>query len=68
MFSAALQQKDVPLEKQVGQVVSAGADSRGRGMIINSARGIIFASKRSDFAEAASRETLKLHELINRYL
>jgi len=61
------QQKDVPLEKQVEQVVSAGKDSRKEGMIINSSRGIIFASKGADFAEAARRETQKLHDLINQY-
>ncbi len=62
------QQKDVPLEKQVEQVVSAGKDSHGRGIMINSARGIIFASKGEDFAEAARRETLKLHDFIMQYL
>ncbi len=62
------QQKDVPLEKQVEQVVSAGKDSRGKGIMINSARGIIFASKGEDFAEAARRETLKLHDFIMQYL
>ncbi len=51
----------------VGRTVSAGKDSRGQGMIINSSRGIIFASNGSDFAEAARRETLKLHHLINHY-
>jgi len=61
------QQKNVPLEKQVEQVVSVGKDSRGKGIMINSARGIIFASKGEDFAEAARRETLKLHDLINQY-
>lgn len=61
------QQKDTPLEKQVEQVVSMGKDSRGWGMIINSSRGIIFSSKGADFAEAARRETLKLHNLINQY-
>ncbi|HEY4519080.1 MAG TPA: orotidine-5'-phosphate decarboxylase [Candidatus Paceibacterota bacterium] len=61
------QQKDVPLEKQVEQVVLAGRDSRGKGMIVNSSRGIIFASKGHDFAEAARRETEKLHNLINKY-
>lgn len=42
--------------------------SAGRGMIINSSRGIIFASSGSDFAEAARRETLKLHNTIQQAL
>ncbi|MFH1866565.1 MAG: orotidine-5'-phosphate decarboxylase [Patescibacteria group bacterium] len=61
------QQKDIPVEQQVEQVVTAGQDSHGQGMIINSSRGIIFASSGDDFAEAARRETLKLHELINNF-
>ena len=36
-------------------------------MIINSSRGIIFASKGDDFAEAARRETKKLRDLINEF-
>ncbi|MFZ2484871.1 MAG: orotidine-5'-phosphate decarboxylase [Minisyncoccia bacterium] len=48
--------------------VNAGKDSRGRGMIINSSRGIIFASSGSDFALAARRETLKLHTAITECL
>jgi orotidine-5'-phosphate decarboxylase len=51
----------------VEKTVNAGKDSRGQGMIINSSRGIIFASKDEDFAEAARRETLKLDDLINQY-
>lgn len=51
----------------VEKTVSAGQDNRGRGMIINSSRGIIFASKEADFAEAARCETLKLHNMINQY-
>ncbi len=51
----------------VEKTVKAGKDSRGKGMIINSSRGIIFASKGADFAEAARRETEKLHNLINQY-
>ena len=51
----------------VEKTVSAGKDSRGYGMIINSSRGIIFASKGADFAEAARRETEKLRDLINQY-
>lgn len=41
-------------------VVRAGRDSKGQGLIINSSRGIIFASSGSDFAEAARRETQAL--------
>lgn len=48
--------------------VQAGKDSRGQGMIINSSRGIIFASKGPDFAQAARREAIKLHGAINQCL
>lgn len=48
--------------------VNAGKDSRNQGMIINSSRGIIFASNDSDFAEAARQETIKLNNSINRIL
>lgn len=51
----------------VKKTVLAGRDSRGQGMIINSSRGIIYASSGPDFAEAARAETLKLHNLINQY-
>src|SRR5258708_7493420 len=47
--------------------VKAGKDSRNQGMIINSSRGIIFASKGEDFAEAARAATEKLHAEINQY-
>lgn len=49
------------------KVVAAGKDSRGQGIIVNSSRGIIFASKDVDYAEAARRETEKLRNLINQY-
>lgn len=51
----------------IAKTVAAGADSRGKGMIINSSRGIIFASKEKDFAEAARRETIKLRDAINSF-
>lgn len=54
------QQKDVPLEEQVKQVVDAGKDSRGWGMIINSSRGIIFS-------DDPRREIINLRNLINQY-
>lgn len=37
------------------------------GVLINSARSIIYASKEEDFAEAASREAKKLHDEMARY-
>lgn len=40
----------------------------GRNIILNSARGIIFASKGEDFAEAARREAEKLNKEVNFYL
>ncbi|MBI4138055.1 MAG: orotidine-5'-phosphate decarboxylase [Candidatus Wildermuthbacteria bacterium] len=49
----------------VKAVVSAGQDSRGHGMIINSSRRIIFASRGPDFAESARQETEKLRDIIN---
>lgn len=50
------------------KTIAAGKNSRSQGMIINSSRGIIFASSGDDFAEAARRETLKLHEAITKIL
>lgn len=54
-------------EGDLEKTISAGKDSRGQGIIVNSSRGIIFASKGADFAEAARRETEKLRDLINQY-
>lgn len=51
----------------VEATVTAGKDSRKRGIIVNSARAIIFASKGPDFAEAARQETTKLRDMINQY-
>ena len=45
--------------------VSAGLNEAKRGIIVNSSRGIIFASDGDDFADAARRETEKLHDAIN---
>ncbi len=49
------------------KTLEAGLDSTGEGVIINSSRGIIFASGGEDFAEAAQRETKKLHDAISAY-
>ena len=51
----------------VEETVKAGQDSHGQGMIINSSRGIIFASKGEDYAERAGEETVKLNDLINQF-
>ncbi|OGV50253.1 MAG: orotidine 5'-phosphate decarboxylase [Lentisphaerae bacterium GWF2_52_8] len=49
------------------QVVLNGRCSNGLGLVINSSRGIIYASKGSDFAEAARRATMELRDSINNY-
>ena len=51
----------------VEATVLASTTDDKRGMIINSSRGIIFASSGPDFAEAARRETIKLRDTINQY-
>ena len=45
-----------------------GTDSRGRGALINSSRGIIYASGGPDFAQAAAWEANKLRNNINTVL
>ena len=51
----------------VEKTVRAGLDSHKRGIIVNSSRGIIFASKARDFAERAQVEAEKLKNEINKY-
>lgn len=51
----------------VEKTVKAGQNRNRTGMIINSARGIIFASSESDFAKAARNSAQKLKEMINQY-
>ncbi len=51
----------------VEKTVKAGLNSKKAGMIINSSRGIIFASKEADYAELARREALRLKDEINKY-
>jgi orotidine-5'-phosphate decarboxylase len=46
---------------ELKESVLNGLNSQWQGIIINSSRGIIFASDNVDFAEAARRETLTLH-------
>jgi len=51
----------------IEKTVKAGLNSQKRGLIINSSRGIIFASGADDFAEKAREETEKLRNEINTY-
>jgi orotidine-5'-phosphate decarboxylase len=52
---------------EVAATVIAGKDSRGWGMVINSSRSIIYASRGKDFAQAARSATEQLRTEINRY-
>ena len=47
--------------------VLTGTDGKGEMAIINSSRGIIYASGGEDFAEAARRKAVKLRDGINRF-
>jgi orotidine-5'-phosphate decarboxylase len=51
----------------VEATVKAGKNSHGEGMIINSSRGIIYASTGPDFARAARDATVMLRTEINTY-
>lgn len=48
------------------ETLKAGLNKEGRGLIINSSRGIIFASKENDFAEVAGKKARQLQEQINK--
>jgi orotidine-5'-phosphate decarboxylase len=48
--------------------VRYGVDARGQKAIINSSRGIIYASKGKDFAQAARRAATELRDQMNRHL
>lgn len=51
----------------VEKVIQSGVTKDGLGLIINSSRGIIFASGKEDFAEAAREKALSLRDQINHY-
>jgi orotidine-5'-phosphate decarboxylase len=52
-------------EGALSQSVRYGVDASGRRAIINSSRGIIYASKGKDFPEAARRAAVQLRNAIN---
>ena len=49
----------------LAESVRAGLDADGRGLLISASRGVTYASKSGDFAEAARREALRLRDEIN---
>ena len=51
----------------VRAVLENGRTADGTGLVINSSRGIIYASSGRDFAEAAGEAARKLNETINSY-
>jgi len=50
-----------------GGDLEASLKAGRKNLIVNASRSIIFASSGPDFAQAARRETLKLHEAISRF-
>lgn len=52
----------------IAATVAAGVDSRGRGMLINSSRAVIYASDGDDFADAARRVAESTRDEIDRHV
>ena len=53
-------------EGELGASVRAGVDAQGRGLLISASRGVTYASKGTDFTQAARREAMRLRDAINR--
>lgn len=51
----------------IAKTIQAGRNSAGRGMIINSARDIIYAGNDEDFAQAARARATQTRDEINKY-
>jgi orotidine-5'-phosphate decarboxylase len=51
----------------VQAIVDAGADSHGFGMVINSSRGVLYASAGADFADAARTAAIATRDEIGRF-
>lgn len=50
-----------------GQMVRAGVNKRGTGVMANSSREVLYASSNDDFAEAARAKALSIRNEINKY-
>ena len=53
---------------ELAEAVRAGVDSEGRLALVNSSRGILYASRGADFAEAAGKAARELRDAINAVL
>lgn len=51
----------------VEKTVKNGLNSQGKGIIVNSSRGIIYASQNENFAEAAKIAAIELRDQVNQY-
>jgi orotidine-5'-phosphate decarboxylase len=49
----------------IEKAVRSGRRADGRGLVINSSRGILYAGQGEDFATAARRATLELRDAVN---
>jgi orotidine-5'-phosphate decarboxylase len=54
-------------EGAIAESVRAGVDARGAGIMVSASRGVLYASRGSDFAEAARAAAQKLRDEINRH-
>lgn len=52
-------------EGSLEAAVRSGLDARGQGLVVSASRGVTYASRGADFAEAARREALRLRDEIN---
>jgi orotidine-5'-phosphate decarboxylase len=52
---------------ETGRAIKAGLGENNQGLIVNSSRGIIFASKGEDFASAARSKVTDLNEEISKF-
>jgi orotidine-5'-phosphate decarboxylase len=53
-------------EGELEASVSAGIDARGRGLLISASRGVTYAKKGADFAQAARGEAIRVRDAITR--
>jgi orotidine-5'-phosphate decarboxylase len=52
----------------LSQALAVGLDTKGRGLIVNASRSVIYASAEVDFALVAGQEVERLHNLIHQLL